>query len=73
MFQLVENMVAFAYIDPGLGLLAWQAIVSAFVGSLFYFKKTRTWLFTALRRLLRLDKRAPQPAPFRPPGDALRR
>jgi hypothetical protein len=37
-------MIFVAYIDPGFGLLAWQALVAACVGTLFYLKKTRTWL-----------------------------
>ena len=37
-------MVFVAYIDPGLGILAWQALLAACVGTLFYLKKTRTWL-----------------------------
>ncbi|HXF10682.1 MAG TPA: hypothetical protein VN625_07860 [Desulfuromonadaceae bacterium] len=32
------------YIDPGQGMLIWQAIVSAFVGVLFYLKKTRQFI-----------------------------
>jgi hypothetical protein len=44
------------YIDPGTGLLLWQAIVSIFVGLLFYVKKSRDWLFASLRRLLRIHK-----------------
>jgi len=32
------------YIDPGQGMLIWQAIVSAFVGMLFYLKKTRQFI-----------------------------
>lgn len=32
------------YIDPGQGMLIWQAIVSAFVGILFYLKKTRQFI-----------------------------
>jgi len=46
-----------AYIDPGVGLLAWQAIVAAFVGLLFYLEKTRRaivrffqWVVRAVRR-----------------------
>jgi hypothetical protein len=37
-------MVILAYVDPGTGLLAWQAIVAACVGAFFYIKKTRDWL-----------------------------
>jgi hypothetical protein len=49
-------MIIFAYIDPGLGLLAWQAVVAAFVGTLFYVKKTRTWLAGLFLRLFRMGK-----------------
>lgn len=37
-------MTIFAYIDPGLGALIWQAVVAAFVGFLFYLNKTRRWI-----------------------------
>lgn len=30
---------AYAYSDPGTGLLAWQLIASSVVGLLFYFRK----------------------------------
>ena len=45
-------MTVLAYVDPGLGLLLWQAVVSAFVGGLFYVKKTRDWILKPLRNLL---------------------
>ena len=34
----------FAYIDPGVGLLAWQAAVATVLGAVFYLKKTRDGL-----------------------------
>jgi hypothetical protein len=37
-------MRLFAYVDPGLGTLLWQTITAAFVGLLFYLKKTRRWI-----------------------------
>ncbi len=46
----------FAYIDPGLGLLAWQALAAAFVGTLFYLKKTRTWLVAVIAKPFRAKK-----------------
>jgi len=52
----------FAYVDPGLGLLAWQAVVAAFFGLLFYLKRTRTWLVRCWRRL-REALRQPKPVP----------
>jgi hypothetical protein len=41
-----------AYIDPGTGTLVWQAIMSAFVGAVFYLKKTREWVASAIQKLL---------------------
>lgn len=43
----------FAYVDPGLGLLAWQAVVAAFVGSIFYVRKTRNWIVRLVQKLFR--------------------
>jgi hypothetical protein len=43
-----------AYIDPGLGPLIWQVIVSAFVGLLFYLKKSRGWIVGLVKNLSRL-------------------
>jgi hypothetical protein len=34
-------MHVFAYIDPGAGALVWQSIIAAFVGVMFYLKRTR--------------------------------
>ena len=48
--------IVFGYIDPGMGLLAWQALVAAFLGTLFYLKKTRTWLVGQFMRLFRANK-----------------
>ena len=50
-------MTFFGYVDPGLGLLLWQAIVSAFLGVLFYIKKTRTLLLSPFQKILRPRKR----------------
>jgi hypothetical protein len=44
-----------AYIDPGSGLLLWQMIVAAFVGILFYLKRTRDFILRLLRRLFKRD------------------
>ena len=38
------TILILAYIDPGLGVLLWQTIIAAFVGLLFYLKKTRRWI-----------------------------
>jgi hypothetical protein len=35
---------AFAYSDPGSGLLLLQLLGSAFVGVLFYFSKIKEWV-----------------------------
>ena len=40
------------YIDPGSGLLAWQMIVAAAIGTLFYLKKFRTLMVKLGRKLL---------------------
>ena len=62
-------MTIFAYIDPGLGLLAWQAVLAAFLGALFYLKKTRTWLVTTLQKLFRAGRKtATEAARLQPPG-----
>jgi len=44
------------YIDPGLGMLIWQAIVSAFVGFLFYVKKSRDFIVGLGSRIFRRQK-----------------
>jgi len=59
--------VLFAYIDPGMGLLAWQALVAAFLGTLFYLKKTRTWLVGLFLKLFRISKPPTGGAPELPP------
>lgn len=56
-------MNLFGYVDPGLGLLAWQTIVAAFLGVLFYLKKTRTWLVDLLCRPFRALKRRQRAEP----------
>jgi O-antigen/teichoic acid export membrane protein len=43
----------FAYIDPGLGALLWQTIIAAFVGFLFYLKRTRRWIVGMFRKIFR--------------------
>jgi hypothetical protein len=50
-------MKLFAYIDPGLGLLLWQALVAACLGLLFYLKKTRRWLGNLFLKPFRTDKK----------------
>jgi len=48
--RFVVPMVILAYVDPGTGLLMWQAIVAAFVGTFFYVKKTRDWVLRIIFR-----------------------
>jgi hypothetical protein len=45
------KFIVLAYIDPGLGALLWQTIVAAFVGLLFYLKKTRQWIVDSVLKL----------------------
>ena len=67
-------MFIFAYIDPGTGLLVWQAIVAACLGGLFYLKKTRAWLLRQLRRPFRSSKSGePVTVEFARQGDEERR
>lgn len=48
-----------AYIDPGSGLLVWQFVVAAFVGFIFYLKKTRKIILACVRKPFR--KNPPPP------------
>lgn len=50
-------MSILAYVDPGLGLLAWQACAAFFIGLLFYVRKTRSWLMQCLRKVVHSQKR----------------
>ena len=40
------------YVDPGSGLLVWQMIVAAMVGTLFYLKKVRSFVGKLGKKLL---------------------
>jgi len=40
------------YIDPGSGLLVWQMIVAAALGTLFYLKRFRALMLRLGRKLL---------------------
>ncbi|HZO84847.1 MAG TPA: hypothetical protein VFC26_06515 [Verrucomicrobiae bacterium] len=40
------------YVDPGSGLLVWQLIVAAMVGTLFYLKRFRSLVGKLGRKLL---------------------
>jgi|SRR5208283_1732441 len=50
------NIFFLAYVDPGVGALAWQMVISAFVGVLFYLKATRNWVVKTLLRMFRLKQ-----------------
>jgi hypothetical protein len=58
-----QNMIL-AYVDPGLGSLLWQTIVSAFVGFLFYLKKTRRLIVGFFRKILGGRGKKPEDRPF---------
>ena len=45
------TILILAYIDPGVGALLWQTIIAAFVGFLFYLKKTRRWIVGVFRKM----------------------
>jgi len=45
------TILILAYVDPGVGALLWQAIIAAFVGLLFYLKKTRRWIVGVFRKM----------------------
>jgi hypothetical protein len=45
------TILILAYIDPGVGALLWQTIIAAFVGLLFYLKKTRRWIVDVFRKM----------------------
>ena len=68
-------MAILAYVDPGTGLLAWQAVMAAIVGTFFYVKKTRDWLFACFCWAFRWrkieNKDGPRSSPPAPdPGSA---
>ncbi len=60
---MTEMTTIFAYIDPGLGLLIWQTIVAAFVGLIFYLKRTRSWILNVFRKLFRSKTKPVDPIP----------
>ena len=61
------DMVFFAYIDPGLGLLAWQALVAACIGFLFYLKRTRALFARLFQKLFRTEKPSDDKVPDKAP------
>jgi len=48
LLNLLSVSPAYAYSDPGSGLLILQLIGSALVGVLFYFNKIKKWILTKL-------------------------
>jgi hypothetical protein len=44
-------MYILAYIDPGSGLLIWQAVVAVALGAVFYLKRTREMVADFFRRI----------------------
>jgi hypothetical protein len=44
-------MYLLAYIDPGSGLLIWQAVVAVALGVVFYLKRTREMVADFFRRI----------------------
>ncbi len=54
LFVLLSEAPAFAYTDPGSGMLLWQGLMAAFIGAGFYFRK---FLF----RLLPHKKKTEEP------------
>ncbi len=61
-------MSMFSYVDPGLGLLAWQTLVAAAVGVLFYARKTRNWVFRLVQKPFRALKQPERDVDPQPPG-----
>ena len=47
------------YIDPGLGALLWQTGIAAFVGFLFYLKKTRRWIVGVFQKMFGRGQKPP--------------
>jgi hypothetical protein len=55
------TILILAYIDPGMGALLWQSIIAAFVGLLFYLKKTRRWIMGVFRKMFGRGQKPPDP------------
>lgn len=53
------SRLALLYVDPGSGALAWQLIVAALLGSVFYLKRFKARLFS-------FRKKSPQEAEMEP-------
>ena len=65
-------MTVLAYIDPGLGALIWQTMVAAFVGLLFYLKKTRRWVANVLRKVFGRAQKSPEVVPQAPVAEKVK-
>ena len=46
-------MPTLAYVDPGSGLLIWQAVLAVMLGFVFFLKKTRDFLVKIVTRFFR--------------------
>ena len=47
------KLLVLAYVDPGVGALAWQMVISACVGTMFYLKTTRSWVIKTFVKIFR--------------------
>jgi hypothetical protein len=52
---LMVAIPAYGYTDPGSGLLLWQMVGAAVVGSLFYVKRLLGWLSPGRRKSGKVD------------------
>lgn len=48
LITLLSSAPAYAYSDPGSGLLVLQMLGSALVGVVFYFSKIKNWILSKL-------------------------
>jgi O-antigen/teichoic acid export membrane protein len=55
------TILILAYVDPGVGALLWQTIIAAFVGFLFYLKKTRRWIVGVFRKMFGRSQKPSDP------------
>jgi hypothetical protein len=60
----------FAYVDPGLGMLIWQTVVAAFVGTIFYLNKTRKWMVSSVRKIFGREEKPPEGSAEKSPNKA---
>jgi len=50
--------IIFGYVDPGVGLLLWQTVAAALLGTVFYLRKTREKLLAWCHKLFRINPAA---------------